>query len=1316
MTFDAGSIEATLTLDRRPFQSDLAAAKKDAQDFAKGKYTATLGVDDKAMKAELDALKLKLDEITRDREIKIKVKSDSGGPDDNGLKSVKKDADDAEKSIGGLMTAIILLGPALVPLAGGLTAIGAGVAGLGISGVTAFVGIKNEITANTAAGKEFKSLLGSLKGDLATVSQTSALSAQGGITQAVAKLKSDVPQLNGFLSQSSTILGDVVSHLAGGLVGGLKAFTPLILEVETGIDHIASSFEKWATGPGGEKFASTLSKDYAEAVPALKSLSDLVVKLFTVLNGSPGVSTLKLITAFADTISSFPTPVLQVIVDGIIALKLASTAAIAIDLLSASLIKLGAAEDVAGGGGAAGGIGKLAFLSGLVPVAAGLLAVGVGAKAASSSLGDYVNQTSQAKYETGQLLDSIGKVFTGHVFSGFSDIFSNNTAHNNFVSSVNQMSYDIGANQGGQQELNFETNNPNSVYVPGVQAAGPGLAKAQPSLLGSTSASIIKQYGMSSTAISSAISTASAVVGKAQANYVTALQGTGAGAQQSINNAKSQLDAAQKSVTDLVKAQSALSFLQQKASSDAAIVNSTKTSYVVANQNSNTQGFNYADNQSTYANATSGLATYSAQLQKSITAEGAFNAIQIDSQGNVDKTSKSLAAWKTALAEANGNTVIATGLVYAHQQAYGDDTFALNKAQAAQLAINGAVSDAAEKYGLTSDQVQAYGSIVGVTSKDLTDSTNATKLLDTAVGDVATTLNNGSTAVQGYITAVSTFIGTTDTAATRAQLFGATLVAANGDTISYQLTLANAAAANQTLVTAMVSAKKGIIDWKDATVDWHKAGAAPVLSDLAALQTAAESSAEAILQHAKATGDANGADEAFAAYQAQTQGALEKTAISMGASKKQADAFATSYFGIKNAADLQKSLTLFMNAQPGADLALLGNISKDLDIIAGKTQLPPINIPTDKASAALQALINKQEALLNPNYKPASVPNDGSLAGSFPKPKSAPGQADGGVLPMGVSAVGERGPELAITDAHGSMILSTPQSKKFLALTGMTAPGFSGGTVSDYDPNNFGFTGVDYSSGSSSSSSSSTSKYKTLFAAIVAELTKLSGASKMTAGNLSSLVSTMETSAKTAESYGLITSKSLTSFITDGTKLNAVTTLLGTAESKLTTDTASFYSVVAADKATTLGGFNIGTSGNGYGAGILESANSAVADASKFADLIRQARKIGLNPNYISQLIQEGPTQAGANLQAIISAATGPGGGSYLSALNSDYTQLSQLGNALGDTDANIKYGAVLTADKAAVAKDSAAQLAALAQIHKDLVAVEAAVSKKTKS
>lgn len=74
-TFDAGSIEARLTLDRSAFQAELAAARREAEQFEGSEYTANIGVE--ADSAALDRLRQQLASLS-DEQVNVTVDVDPG--------------------------------------------------------------------------------------------------------------------------------------------------------------------------------------------------------------------------------------------------------------------------------------------------------------------------------------------------------------------------------------------------------------------------------------------------------------------------------------------------------------------------------------------------------------------------------------------------------------------------------------------------------------------------------------------------------------------------------------------------------------------------------------------------------------------------------------------------------------------------------------------------------------------------------------------------------------------------------------------------------------------------------------------------------------------------------------------------------------------------------------------------------------------------------------------------------------------------------------------------------------------------------------
>lgn len=64
-SFDAGSIEGTLTLDRTPFTEGLKLARKQAEDFSKTRITPTISIDTTGSMAQLQALSSQMQQLNQ---------------------------------------------------------------------------------------------------------------------------------------------------------------------------------------------------------------------------------------------------------------------------------------------------------------------------------------------------------------------------------------------------------------------------------------------------------------------------------------------------------------------------------------------------------------------------------------------------------------------------------------------------------------------------------------------------------------------------------------------------------------------------------------------------------------------------------------------------------------------------------------------------------------------------------------------------------------------------------------------------------------------------------------------------------------------------------------------------------------------------------------------------------------------------------------------------------------------------------------------------------------------------------------------------
>src|SRR2546430_15461144 len=147
MAFDAGSIEAKLTLDRSEFQDGLDIARREVKDFEDSRHEVNIKVDldDAEAKARMDEFLARED--ARDIRTKDKVETDRSGGDSGGLKDISILSTLSGIAPGGTSALGSLAGllPTLTLGAGGaglaLGALGGAVAALGPPALGAVAGM-----------------------------------------------------------------------------------------------------------------------------------------------------------------------------------------------------------------------------------------------------------------------------------------------------------------------------------------------------------------------------------------------------------------------------------------------------------------------------------------------------------------------------------------------------------------------------------------------------------------------------------------------------------------------------------------------------------------------------------------------------------------------------------------------------------------------------------------------------------------------------------------------------------------------------------------------------------------------------------------------------------------------------------------------------------------------------------------------------------------------------------------------------------------------------------------------------------------------
>lgn len=369
---------------------------------------------------------------------------------------------------------------------------------------------------------------------------------------------------------------------------------------------------------------------------------------------------------------------------------------------------------------------------------------------------------------------------------------------------------------------------------------------------------------------------------------------------------------------------------------------------------------------------------------------------------------------------------------------------------------------AASGAAINTDKLGASMHSASLTGKTLTD----------ALGTFITAAGRTATATRSeLIGAFQAFISSGKSAADRASLIAATLKAGNGDALSFASAINGASGAAHQLGADVRSAAKAVgksgestaawvrsvVNMKTGTIDFHKAAAGPLITDLQSIQTAGMNAASAVYQHARAQmSGKKAADAAYKVYKNQTYGALVSEFTQLTGNATAAKKLATNYLGMpkhvktlieQEGADpivtvLNKigrlladfvgkpwTTKLDANTKPATDkiIALRSNIAA---IKQGK--FPDLNV---NSAAALQTIATLQARLdnlrgktlfINTIYNPGTGP-------AKAKPSAAGTQSAFGrstIPPNTAFTVGERGWEGGVTDAQGrATIFSNAQAQ-----------------------------------------------------------------------------------------------------------------------------------------------------------------------------------------------------------------------------------------------------------------------------------------------
>lgn len=211
--------------------------------------------------------------------------------------------------------AVAALIPLLGPLVGYASAVAGGLTLMGLAGVAAVVGIKNEMEQGTREGEIYSQGIRTLKNDLNGLTATAALAMLASYDQAIQRIHADMPELNDQTRIFTVLLGQTGNFLLQGVINALNVLEPLLITGAVYVEQLGAGFLSWTQNGGLEKFGT-----YAlNVLPQVASTLGQLVKLAldVVEAAAPwGTVMLGAISAAARVLDTFPLPVLGAIAAG----------------------------------------------------------------------------------------------------------------------------------------------------------------------------------------------------------------------------------------------------------------------------------------------------------------------------------------------------------------------------------------------------------------------------------------------------------------------------------------------------------------------------------------------------------------------------------------------------------------------------------------------------------------------------------------------------------------------------------------------------------------------------------------------------------------------------------------------------------------------------------------------------------------------------------------------------------------------------------------------------------------------------------------
>jgi hypothetical protein len=243
MAFDAGAIEATLTLNRNPFTAGLAAARAQARNFAKEKYTATANIDVDAGKATAEVIAFrKLLNTLNDQTVKLRANTRAFGSDASS--SFGRGTSHFQKLAAAVIAALPVIASGFTAAVGAVGALTSAllIAGLG-AGALALVLVP-----------AFKKIKDAVAGGQAEINKLPP-----GLREAGNAMKAMQGEYDKLIKSNQRIVGISLASWFNAATAGLKTLNPLINSAAQAFSTAGARAETFFKSAWWQQFVKFLS-------------------------------------------------------------------------------------------------------------------------------------------------------------------------------------------------------------------------------------------------------------------------------------------------------------------------------------------------------------------------------------------------------------------------------------------------------------------------------------------------------------------------------------------------------------------------------------------------------------------------------------------------------------------------------------------------------------------------------------------------------------------------------------------------------------------------------------------------------------------------------------------------------------------------------------------------------------------------------------------------------------------------------------------------------------------------------------------------